>query len=1317
MSIIEIEAREILEKYEGLNNQILLWKQKMLTSKSFKLTRTQADYIKKYKNEIPKVARKKVTIVSSFAEKLKEDNGLTLIPEQIWVEKILCSSDKAYHIWGKLTETQVLHAFWIPKAAIIPDEKKLNRVIDYSKYDVVVNDEPRSVLEHQKPAIEKLLVNNRFILADDMGLCKALVINTLIYTPGGTTQIGDIKIGDKVIGSDGRPCNVTGVFPQGNKNIYQITFNDGYKIKCCGDHLWKVLSANFGKNRNNERQEKEIILTTEQLLDENLIIEHSGNGHNKNKSYKFSTFYKQKNGNLKWQIPIVQPIQFENKNILPIEPYLLGISLGDGHFENKNVIFSIHRDDFNELFTDINIYELSPKQNCRVGKIILGESISKLGLSNTRSHNKFIPNIYKYSSIENRLSLLQGLMDTDGTCPIGKNHNFNGAIYTTVSERLADDVVELVQTLGGIARKSSRKGYYIKNGEKINCKLAYLINIKLPEGMNPFKLKRKADLYHTPLKYKIGRYIKNIERCGKDEAVCIRVDAEDHLFVANHCIVTHNTGSSIIAALESNAKKILVVCPASLKINWKREIEIYSDKKIFIVDGKKWVPGYDIYIVNYDIIKNFHTTDKSEDSDDYKLIMNEEFNLAIVDEAHKLSNTDAIRTQLLNDILEKIPKVWLLTGTPMTSRPINYFNLLKIMHSPLTLNWASYVKRYCKGYQFKPKNSPRKVWNTSGAANLDELRERTKHLVLRRLKSEVSNLPDKFLSPVFLELNSTFYNDELEDLMRIAKDHKTDETLSVGIQSLVKIRQIIAREKIKYTCEIIDKYLEENKKVVVFTNFTATLNELHEIYKKNSVTLDGKMSKSKRQESIDRFQNEDKTKVFIGNLEAAGVGITLTAGEIVIMNDLCFVPSSHLQGEDRCVFEGQKIMTKNGYINIENVNVGDYVYTHHGNFKKVINKQSHLEIKKIKTDINALGYNEHLSLTHDHKVFVYNKNENFHWKECGILDINNDYLTVKKKSIPDKIKKHIKIKNYINNNFQNNHNVTQSNGRLIKLKSKVELTDELLYAFGFYIAEGWSTIDNNKSATVNVCQKINNDKMNDAAKYIINIFCESFGINKHSEYVDKNGVKTCTIYSKNLALNFINWFGDNSRNKKLPKWCDKLNKKQLIQLLNGFNHGDGYKRGNTQESITTSNQLAYQLFNIYNSLNKPASLSYIKNNDYYVVKYIESNNKKILIKDGYILYPIKSITKSKPKRGFERVYDLSVEDDQSFVVGSYNVHNCYRTGQKKNVTVYYPVFENTIELIIYNILNRKKKNINQVMGDENEEEAFSRELLGILSSE
>ena len=106
---------------------------------------------------------------------------------------------------------------------------------------------------------------------------------------------------------------------------------------------------------------------------------------------------------------------------------------------------------------------------------------------------------------------------------------------------------------------------------------------------------------------------------------------------------------------------------------------------------------------------------------------------------HYISNSTAQRTKLLNDILSKIPKVWLLTGTPMTSRPINYYNLLKIVESPLTLNWQSYVFRYCAGYQFRVGNG--KVWNSSGASNLDELREKTKNLVLRIMKTDILDLP------------------------------------------------------------------------------------------------------------------------------------------------------------------------------------------------------------------------------------------------------------------------------------------------------------------------------------------------------------------------------------------------------------------------------------------------------------------------------------------------------------------------------------------------------------------------------------------------
>jgi len=164
--IPEIEAREILNEYEGSNNVLLDYKRKFVEVKNFKLTRPQAEYVIKYKDTVPKVARKYIGVVNTFGEKIMEDMLLTKPPEKIWCEKLLCESDKAYHIWGKIIDSQQNHALWLPKAAIVQEEKKLNRVIDYTKYSV------RPPMDHQKIAIEKLLANNKFILADDMGLGK-----------------------------------------------------------------------------------------------------------------------------------------------------------------------------------------------------------------------------------------------------------------------------------------------------------------------------------------------------------------------------------------------------------------------------------------------------------------------------------------------------------------------------------------------------------------------------------------------------------------------------------------------------------------------------------------------------------------------------------------------------------------------------------------------------------------------------------------------------------------------------------------------------------------------------------------------------------------------------------------------------------------------------------------------------------------------------------------------------------------------------------------------------------------------------------------
>ena len=363
------------------------------------------------------------------------------------------------------------------------------------------------------------------------------------------------------------------------------------------------------------------------------------------------------------------------------------------------------------------------------------------------------------------------------------------------------------------------------------------------------------------------------------------------------------TTSTIIAALETGAKKILIVCPASLKINWQREISNYSDRPVFIAEGKKYSVESDFVIVNYDILKNFHTTDPKEKEE--SLLLKSNFDLVILDEAHMISNVQAQRTKLINNFVKKINRVWLLTGTPMTSRPMNYYNLLNIIESPVAQNWMAYAIRYCQGYQFKAGN--RKVWNVSGASNLEELRERTSKQIIRRLKEEVLDLPDKIITPIYLRLQSKQYEDLMGEYYDWY-DKNPDESSSLTVQfsKLMKVRKVIANEKVKQTIEFAENILEQGKKVIIFTNFTDTLQTIYQHFGKQAVYLDGSCSNSMRQQAVDSFQNDEKIKVFVGNLKAAGVGLTLTSAEVVIMNDLSFVPAEHSQAEDRAYRYGQK---------------------------------------------------------------------------------------------------------------------------------------------------------------------------------------------------------------------------------------------------------------------------------------------------------------------------------------------------------------------------------------------------------------------------
>lgn len=391
------------------------------------------------------------------------------------------------------------------------------------------------------------------------------------------------------------------------------------------------------------------------------------------------------------------------------------------------------------------------------------------------------------------------------------------------------------------------------------------------------------------------------------------------------CILADDMGlgksiQSIIAALESGAERILVVCPSSAKINWQREINTFC-KQTAIIEGKKWNQSK-FTIINFDILKNFHTLHdgKKPKEGEPEIVLSRElanakFDLAIIDEAHSVKNNDSIRGKIIAELSVKhnIPRVWLLTGTPVANRPMDYFNLLKIIKSPLADNWKHYAVRYCAGRQFFKalKSGKRKqIWITDGASNLEELASKTKNIILRRMKTEVLDMPDKVVTPMYYELDvkgRRQYEELWEEyLEKRLLEGKKNGNLQKDLVELVLLRQFIAAQAIPYTIEMVDNAIEMGRKVIIFTNYNEEQEILARHFGKLAVRHNGSMSEKAKQKSVDDFQNNPKIKIFIGNEKSAGVAITLTEATVVVFNSFDWVPGNNEQAEDRAFRIGQK---------------------------------------------------------------------------------------------------------------------------------------------------------------------------------------------------------------------------------------------------------------------------------------------------------------------------------------------------------------------------------------------------------------------------
>jgi len=457
------------------------------------------------------------------------------------------------------------------------------------------------------------------------------------------------------------------------------------------------------------------------------------------------------------------------------------------------------------------------------------------------------------------------------------------------------------------------------------------------------------------------------------------------LLTRKKCVVSLEMGlgktlCSIVAALEGDYKKILVICPASLKTNWENEIKRFVDEnEITIVNGSTWKENR-FTIINYDILRNFYIvpkelknfkeknylddgtvtwstvqkevktnkTDIVSESMKNSQLYQSKFDLIIIDEAHRLSNKSSGMYEIVSDLIKRSNPsgIFELTGTMIKNNPINLYNILKLIDADVTKDWISYVQNYCDGKQiyankkerdfftkkflnFKNKNSwydltfdekreldeylsknCKKIWITSGASNLDELSERIKHLYYRETNEELTqNIHvEKQIIEYELDENERIeYENSWQDFL-LSHEEK-DITKLIQNHKLIEgsvFRQLLANFMVKRTIPLAEKEIEKGNKVVIFCCFDNELYSLQEYFGDNCVVYNGKMLSVKKDAALNKFKTDENCKVFIGNIIAASVGLNINEANVVIFNNVDFVPANNVQAEYRILRLGQE---------------------------------------------------------------------------------------------------------------------------------------------------------------------------------------------------------------------------------------------------------------------------------------------------------------------------------------------------------------------------------------------------------------------------
>lgn len=414
-------------------------------------------------------------------------------------------------------------------------------------------------------------------LALQTGAGKSSDVDALIRKPNGWVRMGDIKLGEELSMPDGTSAPVIGIYPQGKLDLYRVTFEDGRWTDVSLDHLWEV---NYVQWKDKWR-----IITTEQIME-----------------YLKQPTYRARMGVRLISAP-------ESKDIdLPIDPYFLGAYLGDGSIVN-NAVSICKPDDWlrkeidrllppgisaTPYMKDDKTFYIRGRDNCSNRRMC--DILEDLQLRGNISHTKFIPQIYMEASTNQKWSLLQGLMDTDGTVGLsegrggtekveGKGSNIQ---YCTTSLDLAKQVQLLIRSLGGLCKIKSKKPFFTYKGERREGKEAYILHIRVKDPKKLFRLPRKKDRVTDNYQYadRLKLRIRSVEYVKTGAAQCIMVDHPDHLYIADNYVVTHNTVSHIWSLQKLGVLSMTMM--TSRLEQWAKEIVAYTTleaEDIYIIQG------------------------------------------------------------------------------------------------------------------------------------------------------------------------------------------------------------------------------------------------------------------------------------------------------------------------------------------------------------------------------------------------------------------------------------------------------------------------------------------------------------------------------------------------------------------------------------------------------------------------------------------------------------------------------------------------------------------------------------------------------------